>query len=69
MLIDEKPKSFEECVHWARNLFDAWFRNEISQLLFNFPPEQITSTGLRFWSGTKRCPRSSEFDVDKVFNC
>ncbi|CAK5051657.1 unnamed protein product [Meloidogyne enterolobii] len=39
-LIDECPSSTEDCVKWARDLFDSLYRNEIMQLLHNFPPDQ-----------------------------
>ena len=35
--------SFDECVAWARNLFQANYNNQIKQLLFNFPPDQVSS--------------------------
>lgn len=42
-LIDEYPKSAEDCVKWARELFDVLYRNEIAQLLHNFPENQAQS--------------------------
>lgn len=56
--------SFEKCVEWARNLFQVNYSNQIRQLLFNFPPEQMTSSGAPFWSGPKRCPHAIDFDSD-----
>ena len=44
-LVDERPKDFEECVHWARHHWQEQYHNQIKQLLFNFPPEQMTSSG------------------------
>ena len=44
-LVDERPTSFEQCVHWARLHWQEQYHNQIKQLLFNFPPEQETSTG------------------------
>lgn len=44
-LVDERPKDFEECVQWARHHWQEQYRNQIKQLLFNFPPEQLTSSG------------------------
>jgi ubiquitin-activating enzyme E1 len=37
--------------------------NQIKQLLFNFPPDQQTSSGTPFWSGPKRCPIPMSFDA------
>lgn len=62
ILIKEKCDNFEQCVHWAKNLFQESFHNIIKQLLFNFPPEHKATNGLPFWSGPKRCPHPVEFD-------
>jgi hypothetical protein len=40
-LIEECPKTREDCVYWARDLFDTLYRNDIQQLLHNFPPDQV----------------------------
>ena len=63
-LVDERPQSFEECVRWARLHFEESYHNTIEQLLFNFPKDQVTSSGLPFWSGPKRCPHSLKFTTD-----
>lgn len=63
MLINERPKDFADCVKWARLKFQDQYFNNISQLLFNFPPDQTTSSGALFWSGPKRCPHPLVFDV------
>ncbi|KAL1141009.1 hypothetical protein AAG570_000935 [Ranatra chinensis] len=63
-LVDERPKCFEDCVAWARNHWQEQYSNQIRQLLFNFPPDQITSSGQPFWSGPKRCPTPLTFSVD-----
>lgn len=49
---------------WARFHFEENFSSQIKQLLFNFPKDQVTSTGQPFWSGPKRCPEPSVFDVN-----
>ena len=66
LLVTERPQSFEDCVAWARNTFQADFNNQMRQLLFNFPKDQTTSSGALFWSGTKRCPHPLEFNVKNV---
>lgn len=63
-LIDNRPKSFEECIKWARFKFEDLFANQIKQLLFNFPLDQVTTTGTPFWSGPKRPPTPIDFDVN-----
>ncbi|XP_076263300.1 ubiquitin-like activating enzyme 1 isoform X2 [Rhynchophorus ferrugineus] len=67
-LVDDRPKSFEECVAWARNHWQEQYSNQIRQLLFNFPPDQLTSTGQLFWSGPKRCPQPLTFDVEEALH-
>jgi ubiquitin-activating enzyme E1 len=62
ILVQDRPKDFPDCIHWARNVFERQFHNTIAQLLFNFPRDQITSKGDRFWSGNKRCPHVLKFD-------
>lgn len=62
--IKQKPNSFEDCISWARLLFQDYFHNQIVQLLFNFPPDQVTSMGALFWSGPKRCPKKIVFDAN-----
>lgn len=63
-LVDERPYSFDDCVAWARNHWQEQYSNQIRQLLFNFPPDQLTSSGQPFWSGPKRCPMPLNFSVD-----
>ncbi|XP_022080221.1 ubiquitin-like modifier-activating enzyme 1 [Acanthaster planci] len=61
-LVDDRPTSFEDSVAFARNHFEAMYANQIKQLLFNFPKDQVTSSGAPFWSGPKRCPHPLTFD-------
>mmetsp|Transcript_70685 Transcript_70685/g.106941 ORF Transcript_70685/g.106941 Transcript_70685/m.106941 type:complete len:1043 (-) Transcript_70685:78-3206(-) len=63
-LVDERPLAFEDCVVWARLKFEELFNNHIRQLLHNFPEDQVTSSGTKFWSGSKRCPKPVTFDLD-----
>ena len=63
VLIDERPKSFYDCIIWAKKHWQNQYNNQIRQLLFNFPPDQVTSSGQPFWSGPKRCPVPLTFDV------
>ena len=65
-LVDERPVTFEDCVTWARLTYEKLFNNQIRQLLHNFPADQITSSGTKFWSGSKRCPKALSFDLDAV---
>lgn len=61
-----RPGNWEDCVHWARLKWETLFNNDIQQLLHCFPPEELTSHGLPFWSGTKRCPHPLTFDHNNV---
>ncbi|VDN99537.1 unnamed protein product [Rodentolepis nana] len=63
-LTSDCSRSFDECISWARNLWQVLYSNSIRQLLFNFPPDHKTTTGAQFWSGTKRCPKPLVFDVN-----
>eukprot|EP00594_Rhizosolenia_setigera_P007454 CAMPEP_0178953398 /NCGR_PEP_ID=MMETSP0789-20121207/8395_1 /TAXON_ID=3005 /ORGANISM="Rhizosolenia setigera, Strain CCMP 1694" /LENGTH=1077 /DNA_ID=CAMNT_0020634649 /DNA_START=182 /DNA_END=3415 /DNA_ORIENTATION=+ len=65
-LVDERPMSFDDCIVWARLKFEELFNNQIKQLLYNFPEDQVTSTGAKFWSGSKRCPKPLLFKIGHV---
>lgn len=61
-LVTDKPLSFEDCIIWARMLFEKKYNNDIQQLLYNFPKDSVSSTGTPFWSGPKRAPDPLKFD-------
>lgn len=42
-LVSERPRSFEECIEWARLKFEDDYVNEIKQLLYNLPKDQVGS--------------------------
>ncbi|PAV84139.1 hypothetical protein WR25_11353 isoform C [Diploscapter pachys] len=65
-LIDSKPASAEECIKWARMLFQTNYYDNIAQMLHSFPPEQLTDKGAKFWSGAKRCPHTLKFDPNQT---
>jgi ubiquitin-activating enzyme E1 len=62
-LVTEKPLSFEDCIVWARHQFEKQYNNAIQQLLYNFPKDSKTASGVPFWSGPKRAPTPLKFDV------
>ncbi|VDN83601.1 unnamed protein product [Brugia pahangi] len=64
-LIRERPHSPEDCIKWARMNFQEYFHNMIAQLLHMFPPDQVTEQGIKFWSGSKRCPHVLDFNPDE----
>jgi ubiquitin-activating enzyme E1 len=45
-LVKERPRSFEECIMWARLQYEMDFVNDIKQLLFNLPKDQVSSAHL-----------------------
>jgi ubiquitin-activating enzyme E1 len=58
-----RQKNFDECIVWARNLFEKVFVSDIKQLLYQFPPEfKDPKTGSPFWSGAKKPPAIISFD-------
>jgi ubiquitin-activating enzyme E1 len=59
-----RPNTFDDCIVRARNMFEENFHNLILQLLHNFPPGATTSSGVEFWSGTKRIPTAMEFNAE-----
>lgn len=62
-LTTDRPRSFEDCIAWARMQFETEFANKVQQLLYNFPKDSLTSTGTPFWSGPKRAPEPLKFDA------
>ncbi|KAI0404596.1 putative ubiquitin-protein ligase [Xylaria palmicola] len=62
-LVTDKPLSFEDCIIWARMLFEKNYNNAIQQLLHNFPKDSTSSSGTPFWSGPKRAPDALKFDA------
>jgi ubiquitin-activating enzyme E1 len=63
-LITQRPFHFQDCIAFGRRKFQELFHDSILQLLYNFPPDQLTSTGQPFWSGPKRCPTPLVFDAN-----
>nr|AGS47777.1 UBE1Y transcript 2 [Canis lupus familiaris] len=63
-LLLQRPETWADCVTWAYHHWHTQYSNNIRQLLHNFPPDQLTSSGALFWSGPKRCPHPLIFDVN-----
>lgn len=61
-LVTNRPLTFDRCIQWARIQFEQKFSNDIKQLLYSFPKDAVTSTGVPFWSGPKRAPTPIIFD-------
>uniref|UniRef100_A0A8D0L2X1 Ubiquitin-activating enzyme E1 C-terminal domain-containing protein n=1 Tax=Sphenodon punctatus TaxID=8508 RepID=A0A8D0L2X1_SPHPU len=54
--LQEKPLSWGECVAWARRLWEQLFRNDIQQLLYNFPPDHVRHSPSYRKSGSSPSP-------------
>ena len=67
-LVDDKPLSLEDCVKWARLLFEQQYNNAIQQLLYTFPKDSVSSSGQPFWSGPKRAPDPLKFDPKNEYH-
>merc|ERR1711939_771001 len=67
-LVEDKPLSVEDCIKWARLLFEKQYNNAIQQLLYNFPKDSVSSSGQPFWSGPKRAPDPLKFDPKNEFH-
>eukprot|EP00924_Labyrinthula_sp_SR-Ha-C_P008551 snap_masked-scaffold_32-processed-gene-3.5-mRNA-1 protein AED:1.00 eAED:1.00 QI:0/-1/0/0/-1/1/1/0/829 len=61
LLKTAKNTSAENCVKQGRLLFAKYLYNRISQLLYNFPPNQTTPDQVPFWTGSKRLPTPAVF--------
>ncbi|KAJ1918876.1 E1 ubiquitin-activating protein [Mycoemilia scoparia] len=61
-LVEQRPKTFEQCIERARHKFQEYYYNNIEQLLYAFPPDARTSSGDLFWSPPKQVPTSIKFD-------
>mmetsp|Transcript_18112 Transcript_18112/g.27166 ORF Transcript_18112/g.27166 Transcript_18112/m.27166 type:complete len:1043 (-) Transcript_18112:182-3310(-) len=62
MLVEHKPKNFEDCVTWARLKFEKHFHNDIIQLTTIHPKAKADKKGNPFWSGKRRYPIPTKFD-------
>lgn len=60
---DKLCVSAQDCLEWARFLWEQRFANEIKQILHIFPPNALASSGLPFWTPPKRCPEPLQFDM------
>ena len=58
----QRPKTFDDCIVWARQTFEKHFYETVVQLLFSFPLDYADDKGHRFWSGAKRPPTPVHYD-------
>ena len=57
-VLDNIPQNFDDCIKTSYNFWHDEFRNKICQLIHKFPKNHLTSSGLPFWSGTKKFPKN-----------
>jgi ubiquitin-activating enzyme E1 len=64
------PQSWQDCAKWATDMYLELFRDQILQLLHNFPQDSVTSSNELFWSKGKRCPSVIEYNLtdERVLN-
>eukprot|EP01156_Anaeramoeba_ignava_P020865 Anaeramoba_ignava/c17390_g1_i2.p1 GENE.c17390_g1_i2~~c17390_g1_i2.p1 ORF type:complete len:669 (+),score=235.77 c17390_g1_i2:1398-3404(+) len=55
-VLKSKPRSFEDCIHFARNLFEKSFTHKIMNLLHVFPEDHVLDDGVLFWAPPKKIP-------------
>jgi len=59
------PKTYDDCLDYAFEVWHELFRNQIQQMRYKFPTDAKTAEGAAFWSGTKKCPNDLKFNVNK----
>jgi len=62
-LVKERPTTFQDCITLARNRFEETFKNNILQLLEQYPLDYCVTEGQPFWSAKKRPPTPVEFSA------
>ena len=58
------PASYDECLVWARLVYEDLFVNKILQLLYMLPLDKVGADGTPFWSGAKLAPSPVPFDTN-----
>ena len=57
--------TYEDCILWAKDIFEKEYNHNIKQLLHCFPKDHIVDNKL-FWSNGKRCPKPLIYNNDEV---
>lgn len=58
----ERQKTVDDCIVWARMLFEEYYVRRPKQLLHTFPLDAKDGVGQPFWQGTRRPPKPTPFD-------
>eukprot|EP01087_Luapelamoeba_hula_P010492 TRINITY_DN277_c3_g2_i1.p1 TRINITY_DN277_c3_g2~~TRINITY_DN277_c3_g2_i1.p1 ORF type:complete len:705 (+),score=110.05 TRINITY_DN277_c3_g2_i1:1164-3278(+) len=61
----ERPQNLEDCVLWARGIFERHFNHALVRLLDTYPLDHKDTTGAPFWIGGKLPPTPTIFDATK----
>ena len=63
-LLARRPRTFDDCLIFARQKFESYYRKAALQLLHNFPLDHMVdeASGTRFWAAPKRPPTPITFD-------
>lgn len=61
-LTQQRPRSFADCVAWARLRFEELFSHNIKELLLQHPLDKGVAEGKPFWTAKKRPPTPEVFD-------
>jgi hypothetical protein len=67
-LLEDRPKTFADCVKHARLQFEKYFNHDVQQLLHVYPLDAKTAEGAPFWSLPKRAPRPLEFATTNMLH-
>ncbi len=64
------PKSFSDCIAWAKLMFNELFHDSIIQLLKRYPPDCKDEEGEPFWGGssTRFLPTPIRLDSGSYFS-
>lgn len=62
--ISHIPKSFDDCVQWARLKFEEFFTKNVESLLAHFPRDYKRHDGTPFWNNRVRLPTVARFDLN-----
>lgn len=57
--------TYEDCILWAKDIFEKEYNHSIKQLLHCFPKDHMMDNNL-FWSNGKRCPNPLNFNDNEV---
>lgn len=67
-LLSARPKTFADCVKYARLQFEKYFNHDVKQLLHVYPLDAQTKEGAPFWSLPKRAPTPLVFDAEDILH-